>query len=66
MGWVMGLEEGGLTVGEAKNMPVACFLARGRVHEPPGAPRKGWERRFVLSEKLSVTDQRSVFFSWGG
>ena len=27
-----GLEEGGLAEGKAKNMPVTCFLARGRVH----------------------------------
>ena len=25
----LGFEEAGLTVGEAKNMPVACFLGRG-------------------------------------
>ena len=27
-----GLVEGGLAEGKAKNMPVTCFLARGRVH----------------------------------
>ena len=30
--WVMGFEEGGTAEGGVKNMPVACFLARGRIH----------------------------------
>ena len=29
---IMGFEEAGPTVGGAKNMPVACFLGRGRIH----------------------------------
>ena len=31
-GYRSGLEEGGLAEGKVKNMPGACFLARGRVH----------------------------------
>ena len=32
-----GLEEGGHAEGGAKNMPVTCFLVRGRVHGSPTA-----------------------------
>ena len=27
-----GFEEAGLCVAEVKNMPVACFLGRGKIH----------------------------------
>ena len=37
MGWMMGLEEAGAAAGGAKNMPVACFLGRGRVLYIPDA-----------------------------
>ena len=37
----VGFKEGGLAVGKAKNMPVACFLGRGRIHRPLGAPGRG-------------------------
>ena len=32
LAWRTGLEEGGTANGGAKNVPVTCFLARGRVH----------------------------------
>ena len=32
MGWIMGFEEAGPCKAGAKNMPVACFLGRGRIH----------------------------------
>ncbi len=37
MGWMMGLEEADTAAGGVKNMPVACFLGRGRVLFFPGA-----------------------------
>ena len=32
MGWIMGFEEAGPCEAGVKNMPVACFLGRGRIH----------------------------------
>jgi len=38
---MMGLEESGHGAAVAKNMPAACFLARGRVLFFPGTPGMG-------------------------
>jgi hypothetical protein len=35
-----GFEEGDLSEAEVKNMPVACFLARGKIHGCPDAADK--------------------------
>ena len=35
-----GFEEAGLCVAEVKNMPVACFLGRGKIHVHPAASYK--------------------------
>ena len=42
MGWIMGFEEAGPTAGGAKNMPVACFLGRGRIHGQATHPVGMW------------------------
>ena len=36
-----GFEEAGPTEGGVKNMPVACFLGRGRIHRLMNAPGTG-------------------------
>ena len=36
-----GFEEAGLCVAEVKNMPVACFLGRGKIHILMNAPSMG-------------------------
>ena len=35
-----GFEEAGPTAGGVKNMPVACFLDRGRIHVHSAASRR--------------------------
>ena len=37
---IMGFEEAGPTAGGVKNMPVACFLDRGRIHVHSAASRR--------------------------
>ena len=36
-----GFEEAGLCEAEVKNMPVACFLGRGKIHILMNAPSMG-------------------------
>ena len=36
-----GFEEAGLCAAEVKNMPVACFLGRGKIHILMNAPSMG-------------------------
>ena len=39
-GFELGFEEAGPTAGGVKNMPVACFLDRGRIHVHSAASRR--------------------------
>jgi hypothetical protein len=43
-----GFEEAGLCVAGAKNMPVACFLGRGRIHCLMDAPGTGVNIRLLF------------------
>jgi hypothetical protein len=38
---VEGFEEGGLSEAAVKSMPVACFLARGKIHSLMNTPSMG-------------------------
>ena len=40
-GGAAGFEEADLCAAGVKNMPVACFLGRGRIHVHPDAPSGG-------------------------
>ena len=53
--WYVGLEEGGLHPVQAKNMPVACFLARGKVHFCQSAVRRtvNWQKSLPCTAKAS-------------
>ena len=45
MGWIMDwIRKGGLSEAKAKNMQVACFLARGRIPAHLTAPRRGVDK----------------------
>ena len=54
-----GIRKGGLGYGKAKNMPVACFLARGRIHRLQGAVRKDCE---LPSISLSPSAKAEEFY----
>ena len=55
-----GIRRGSLSEAKAKNMPVACFLARGRIHGRSMASRKGCQRlsifRYIPNSAVHCTN----------
>ena len=54
-----GLEEAGPAVGWAKNMPVACFLGRGRVHSRQAHSVGMWAACYLFNG-ISIPPSRLV------
>ena len=59
-GYDIGLEEGGLAEGKAKNMPATCFLARGRVHGSTDAACRAVDDDPYIG--ISATQPGGLFF----
>ena len=59
-----GFEEAGLCVAGAKNMPVACFLGRGRIHVHPDASVRMWTdvhnilKQFIIASIVFVKHKK--------
>ena len=56
--------KGGGRAADAKNMPVACFLARGRVPEFLGAPRRGVDKNPAPASCDGPVDCRQTPARW--
>ena len=61
----MGFEEGDPPEGWVKNMPVACFLARGKVHFRQSAVRRtvNWQKSLPCTAKASF-GMSFIFIRW--
>jgi len=58
-----GFEEAGPCAAGVKNMPVACFLGRGRIHVHPDASKwmwtdvHNWLQHFSMTSKVYIKNK---------